>query len=1163
MSKRRWLAASLWAGCVVACTAVVASNEAQLWTSATYQVEQLIDAGHYPEAERVARDLLPEIESTMGSDSLESGAVLDLLVKALWLGGKSSLPETRELADRSLAIREAQLGGSDLLVAESLLRKADVLLAMDRYAMAGDLLTRALQIYESTPDSSDISVARVHNRLGQRYLHTGPIRDAEWHAALAVGIAESAPDLDELVLAETLTGLAEFHVHSLSDDYRTTAEPLARRALEIRRRVLAEEHPLVARSIYLYGFVLHDLRRYLESFELMHGAIESLERSLGPDHPLVAHYLYGIHHLQEILGDPVGAEESLWRSMAIFEKYPEIGLSAHTYNALGYLRHLQGDLISARQLYEKALGITERTFGPGCIEAASWLNNIGRLETDLGEFEDARLHLERGLQIATDLYGVGSEHTAVYHLSLSGLFLTKRDLEEAEEFARRACEIDECLTDPDHPRSEAVARELGIVLRERGKYEEAREILSRGLVAREGGFAVRNHEAAENLIALADLMVEMGDDSQALSMYEEAVSILEELYGHQHPQAASTRLKISDGLIRSEHWAEALDHSLQAEEIAREHSRLMLTGMSERVGLRYAANRPSGLDRVLSLLIDRPEAGARQEGIEALIRSRALVLDEMADRRRTFSTSAAMGDARLMQALTKSRKRLAYLTVQGSGAPDALASFQRALVNARRERDRAERVLAEANRGFRLRQQRKGAGLDEVMASLPPGSGLLGFTRFRHFRIPGGVGAGDLDAGPLPSYLAYVLRADTTEIELVDLGRASEIDALVEELRSEVGREAQATLGSFASREQAYRKAAERFRERLWDPIEPYLAGLERVFVVPDGSLHLVNLAALPVGQREYLSEVGPRLHYLSAERDLLGGPSEVTGEGLLAIGNPDFDKMAHLSKSQGVEAAVVAQIPASDMRQDSIYRGLRSACESFQAIRFEPLPASEAEVRDVTNVWRNLESRPPVTTLLQGDAVETSFKRLASGRKVLHLATHGFYLGKNCPVYDALDLREGGDLGGSAGVPESPLLRSGLAFAGANHRQAARPEEDDGILTAEEVAAIDLLGVEWAVLSACESGLGELQTGEGVFGLRRAFASAGARTLIMSLWPVDDDVTREWMRLLYQYRFVDSSTTIEAVHRANLDLLDARREAGSSTHPFYWAGFVAAGDWR
>ena len=145
----------------------------------------------------------------------------------------------------------------------------------------------------------------------------------------------------------------------------------------------------------------------------------------------------------------------------------------------------------------------------------------------------------------------------------------------------------------------------------------------------------------------------------------------------------------------------------------------------------------------------------------------------------------------------------------------------------------------------------------------------------------------------------------------------------------------------------------------------------------------------------------------------------------------------------------------------------------------------------------------------------------------------------------------------------ENPLLLSGLALAGANHRDAAGPDEDDGILTAEEIAAMDLSGTEWAVLSACDTGIGEIKVGEGVFGLRRAFQVAGARTVIMSLWSVEDESARQWMKVLYEGRLLKHLDTAEAVRNASLTVLKARRAHGESTHPFYWAGFVAAGDWR
>jgi CHAT domain-containing protein len=167
-------------------------------------------------------------------------------------------------------------------------------------------------------------------------------------------------------------------------------------------------------------------------------------------------------------------------------------------------------------------------------------------------------------------------------------------------------------------------------------------------------------------------------------------------------------------------------------------------------------------------------------------------------------------------------------------------------------------------------------------------------------------------------------------------------------------------------------------------------------------------------------------------------------------------------------------------------------------------------------------------------------------------------------PTSPAANVTRGaGGLASGAAAVENPLLLSGLALAGANRRAQVTPDEDDGILTAEEVASLDLDGVEWAVLSACDTGVGEIKAGEGVFGLRRAFQVAGARTVVMSLWSVEDQATRAWMRALYEGRFQRKLSTADAVHQASLTVLRDRRAKGQSTHPFFWAAFVAAGDWR
>jgi CHAT domain-containing protein len=198
--------------------------------------------------------------------------------------------------------------------------------------------------------------------------------------------------------------------------------------------------------------------------------------------------------------------------------------------------------------------------------------------------------------------------------------------------------------------------------------------------------------------------------------------------------------------------------------------------------------------------------------------------------------------------------------------------------------------------------------------------------------------------------------------------------------------------------------------------------------------------------------------------------------------------------------------------------------------------------------------------------ATEKAFMALAPGRRVLHLATHGFFLDTSCATRSDDKRGLGGlvsrDFASTSGAGNSPLL-SGLALAGANRRNQAFVDQDDGIVSAREIAGLDLSSTELAVLSACSTGVGEIEPGEGVMGLRRAFRVAGARTVIMSLWSVQDDASEEWMQRLYRGRFLEDLDTAEAVREASLGLLEERRRQGRNTHPAFWAGFVASGDWR
>jgi CHAT domain-containing protein len=388
---------------------------------------------------------------------------------------------------------------------------------------------------------------------------------------------------------------------------------------------------------------------------------------------------------------------------------------------------------------------------------------------------------------------------------------------------------------------------------------------------------------------------------------------------------------------------------------------------------------------------------------------------------------------------------------------------------------------------------------------------------------------------------------------------------LIGRWRSEVAAAATQDALEVRSATHLLRATGQRLRTAVWDPVATHLTGARMIFVVPDGALNLVPLAALPGHTSEFLLDDGPVVHYLSAERDLVASSPRPSANRLLALGGADFDGQTS-APQESVRSTGESPVESTQSR------GAMSKCVGFDGIRFPALADTLAEVQDVARLWSG--STPSavesVRVLAGNDASERTLKREAHHYQVLHLATHGFFLGGLCQP-GAAGMRSVGGLVASSpvgttvvnGKDENPLLLSGLALAGANRRATVGPEEDDGILTAEEVASLDLTDTEWAVLSACDTGVGEIKAGEGVFGLRRAFRIAGARTVIMSLWPVDDRATRVWMRALYDGRLKKRLNTADAVREASLAVLRDRRATGQSTHPFYWAAFVASGDWH
>jgi len=219
-----------------------------------------------------------------------------------------------------------------------------------------------------------------------------------------------------------------------------------------------------------------------------------------------------------------------------------------------------------------------------------------------------------------------------------------------------------------------------------------------------------------------------------------------------------------------------------------------------------------------------------------------------------------------------------------------------------------------------------------------------------------------------------------------------------------------------------------------------------------------------------------------------------------------------------------------------------------FSTLRFGPLPGTLGEAE----VLRTLI--PGITVLTASQAREDKVK-LIHGPRILHVATHGFFLlDQKRKIEEQRMLPYGEKAFAHERHLENPLLRSGLALAGANKAQS----EEDGLLTAFEVAGLDLWGTKLVVLSACDTGVGEIRNGEGVYGLRRALVIAGSETQVISLWKVSDAATRYLMEGYYR-RLVAGEGRAEALRQAKMEMLGKKW----LSHPFFWASFILSGSWE
>ncbi len=445
--------------------------------------------------------------------------------------------------------------------------------------------------------------------------------------------------------------------------------------------------------------------------------------------------------------------------------------------------------------------------------------------------------------------------------------------------------------------------------------------------------------------------------------------------------------------------------------------------------------------------------------------------------------------------------------------------------------DSIEKVLVRTVAGFgeALRQ----VTWQEVLQQLKPGEAAVEFVHYRYYN-------------PKPTdstlYAALVLRPGDEAPQFVSLFEEREVASLVKSASGRAVGRINALYSVDGGGETVDGKKT--LYDIIWKPLEPLLEGVKTVYCSPSGLLHRLNLGAIAVNESKTFANER-QLSVLGSTRQLvLPDAAARSGMNAVLIGGVRYtaDTAAIAAANMGIAARDWSN--TLPFHPDTLTRG-----DSWRY-----LPESAGEVLDIQNVLQSVNWTARLDTGYY--ATEETFRDIGQGKpspRILHIATHGFFypdpkeapsnrrgFGEDAPVFK---------------LSGHPMIRSGLLLAGADQVWSggkAPENREDGILTAYEISQMNLSNTELVVLSACETGLGDIEGNEGVYGLQRAFKIAGAKYLVMSLWKVSDQTTRELMTDFYR-QWLALGLEIPAAFR----LAQQNMQAKYPDEPYHWAGFV------
>ena len=919
------------------------------------------------------------------------------------------------------------------------------------------------------------------NQQVNQLIEQGKYQEAIPIAERAVEVAKRLRGLEHPDMATSLDNLGL--LYQVMEEY-AKAEPVYQEALRIRQKVLGKENSDTAQSLNNLAWLYRDMGDYAKAEPLYKEALEIRQKVLGREHPDTATSLNNLALLYKMIGDHAKAEPLYKEALEIRQKVlgPMHPGTAVSLNNLAELYRAIGEYAKAEPLCKEALEIRQKVLGREHPDTATSLNNLALLYHDMGDYAKAEPLYKEALEIRQKVLGRERLDTVRSLNNLAELYHDIGDYAKAEPLLKEALEIRQKVLGPLHPGRATSLNNLASLYQDMGDYAKAEPLYKEALEIYQKVLGPMHPDTATSLNNLALLYHHMGDYAKAEPLYKEALEIRQKVLGREHPDTATSLnnlayLELDLGNIQEANRLSQLGYAAGLNAFSQ-----ILSFGSEDQRLAYQR-----LVKPYTLFDALEETDALLAG--AVLHYKGVVLDSIIEDRLLAETSKEQANRDLVEQLKAKKRILAQLSLQTTAAApeevrERIQALEQEVENIEGKLARQITDLGQARRALTIT-------VEQVQAALPNDAVLVEYVRYHHY-----LGKSKFEW----RYGAVLLSADTAP-RWVTLGGTKEIEAALRRYQSSVRPPGDAD-------EMA--AILQKLYHEVWEPIQRALeASAKTVIISPDGQLNFLSFATLLDGEKRFVAEKYS-IRYVASGRDLLRKFKPTLNNQVVVLANPIFDKDLNI------------QIAESDLPTEGsgVVRGTEK--RDFAGLRFRALAGTQAESDQLLAQFKRWHW--PAKSLTGAEVTKQALLEL-HGPYILHLATHGFFepedpsdanLNESQSPPKKLDLTK-------ARFFKNPMHRSFLALTGANstlkawdHGEAPLGEED-GILTAEDVSTLDLQGTWLVTLSACDTGSGEARAGEGVMGLRRGFIQAGAQNLLMTLWPISDEITVQIMSDFYE----------------------------------------------